>query len=437
MKYYLAIDIGASSGRHIIGKVLNNKLIDTVEIYRFKNQMSFKNGHYIWGIDNLFKEIKNGIKIAIKKYKTIESMSIDTWGVDYALLDKDDNLIGDIYAYRDERTLDDIDYVHNIISFNDLYKISGTQFQTFNSLYQLIDDKRNGKLELAETMLYIPEYLMFLLTGVKKHEYTFASTSGLLDANKKEYSKEIINKLELPNKLFNCLDRPGSIIGNFKKEIIEEVEGNILVKLCATHDTASAIEGFEMENNQIYVSSGTWSLLGVKKIKPITSSEARCANYSNEAGPNYIRFQKNIMGMWLIQNLAKQYNLDFIELVNLAKSSTFKGIYDVNDIRFQNPLDMEKEIIEYFKENNLDYPLSKKDVINSTYHSLAKSYDIAIKELEKITSSKYQKIYIVGGGAKNVYMNELVKYYTNLEVIALPIEATALGNLNIQIKGDK
>lgn len=433
MKYYLAIDIGASSGRHIIGYKENNEL-KTFEVFRFPNSVKKENGHLIWDIESLFNNVKEGIKIALDKYKDIESMSIDTWGVDYVLLGEDDKEILPCYAYRDERTKEIIDEVHNLISFEKLYEITGSQFQPFNTIYQLYKDKIDGRLNKAKTFLHIPEYLIYKLTGVKIHEYTNASTTGLLDGKTNFYSKEIIDKLELKESLFNSLSKPKTLVGNFKKEIIDEVKGNIKVVLCPTHDTASAVEGIPMEDNSPYISSGTWSLLGIKLDNFINSKDALKANYSNEYGPNYIRFQKNIMGLWIIQNLSKQMNLDFIKMVELAKTSSFNEIYDVNDPCFLSSLDMISEIKNWFKVRNKNIPNSNEDLINTTYISLAYSYKIAIEELEHITNNTYKSLYIVGGGAKNKYLNELTEKYTNKKVIALPIEATAIGNLLSQME---
>ena len=427
MKYYLAIDIGASSGRHIIG------YIETIEIYRFPNGVLKEDGHLIWDIDNLLGNVKIGIKKALEQYPTIESMSIDTWGVDYVLMDNDKEILP-CYAYRDIRTKAIVSKVHSLIPFEKLYELTGTQFQEFNTIYQLYSDKFLGRLDKATSFLHIPEYLMYKLTGKMVHEYTNASTTGLLDGNTNDYSKEIIDKLGLNKNLFTKLEKPGFSLGDFKEDIQKEVGGNIKVKLCPTHDTASAVEGIKMTKNVPYISSGTWSLLGIKTNKVINSQEAREANYSNEYGPNYIRFQKNIMGLWIIQGLAKQMNLDFPTMVKMARESKYDKIFDVNDKAFLSSLDMKNEIINWFKNKNIEVPHSDSDIINTTYRSLAYSYKVALDELEDIVKQKYSSIYIVGGGAKNQYLNELTEIFTKHNVIALPIEATAIGNLLSQME---
>ena len=434
MKYYLAIDIGASSGRCIVGFKDQYGNLQLDEIYRFKNGPTLFEGHLIWDIDYLFNEVTEGIKRSLEKYKYIESMSIDTWGVDYVLLDKEDKEIYPCYCYRDNRTKDIIDKLHKIIDFNKLYHITGSQFQEFNTIYQLYFDSLSGRLNVAETFLFIPEYLMFKLTGVKIHEYTNASTSGLLDCIENVYSEEIIDKLNLKKSLFCNLSKPKAVVGHFSKEVMDKVGGDIKVVLCPTHDTAAAVEGIVMTDNSPYISSGTWSLLGIKLRKAINSRAALEANYSNEYGPNYIRFQKNIMGLWIIQNLSKELNLDFIEMIEKAKKSQYDLIYDVNDNVFLASSNMKKEIIDWYSKNGLPLPESDEDIINATYHSLAYSYRVALKELEEITETEYDNLYIVGGGAKNMYLNELTRKYTKKNVVALPIEATAIGNLLTQME---
>ena len=435
MKYYLAIDIGASSGRHIVGYIKNDNLI-THEVYRFTNGVKKNKDHLIWDVEYLFKEVKQGIKKALEQFPMIESMSIDTWGVDYVLLNGDTEIYP-VYSYRDMRTKRIIPIVHDLISFDKLYEITGSQFQEFNTIYQLYDDKLAGRLDNVTDFLYIPEYLMYKLTGIKKHEYTNASTSGMMDAITNSYSKEIIKCLDFDCKLFKELSKPGTFIGYFKEEVVNEVGGNIKVVLCATHDTASAVEGIPMIKNAPYISSGTWSLLGIKVKNVINTCESKQANYSNEYGPDYVRFQKNIMGLWIIQCLSKQMNLDFPTMVQMSLESNYMELYDVNDDCFFASNNMKEEIINWFEKNNIKAPETDADLINTTYRSLANSYKKAIHELETITGEIYNDIYIVGGGAKNNYLNELTRKFTSKNVIALPIEATANGNILSQIRGEK
>lgn len=430
MKYYLAIDIGASSGRHIIGYKENNKIIMD-EVYRFNNGVKEINNHLEWDIKHLYSCVINGIVEAFRKYPKIESLSIDTWGCDYVLL-YDDNEIMPVYSYRDNRTLKAIKEVHKIISFKDLYKKTGCQFQPFNTIYQLYDDKLYGRFKKANGLLMIPEYLMFKLTGIKVREYTNATTTGLVNVSTGEFDMDIINKLGLKESLFPKLTKPGYVLGSLSPEIVSRVNCDLKVVLCATHDTASAIEGIDMDGNYPYISSGTWSLLGVKTDKPINDENSLKANYSNEGGVNYNRYQKNIMGMWIINRLKDELcnELSFDEIINLAKESNTDILVDVNKDVFLSPKSM-KEAFDLETNNSLN---SIGDYFACAYKSLANSYKVALDELETNTNKTYEKLYIVGGGAKNDYLNKLTSLYTNKEVIALPIEATALGNLKIQME---
>ena len=280
-KYYLAIDIGASSGRHIVGWE-EDGAIKTEEVFRFTNGTKTKCGHLVWDIDNLFKSVKKGIKRALSKYPQIRSLAIDTWGVDYVLM-TDSGPFMPCLAYRDSRTKSVIDEVHSIIPFEELYSKTGIQFQPFNTVYQLYEDKKRKRLSVATDFLMLPEYLNYLLTGVKKKEYTNATTTGLVNAETGEFDKSITSALGLPQRLFGKLYAPGTCVGMLKPEIAAEVGGQLEVVLCASHDTASAVEGIPLNGNQPYISSGTWSLLGLKVPKAITDENSRKANYSNEA----------------------------------------------------------------------------------------------------------------------------------------------------------
>ena len=430
MNIRLAIDIGASSGRFMLGYIQEGN-IELKEIYRFSNSVIQQEGHLIWDIENLWKEIKKGIRLALTLENKIDSISIDTWGVDYVLLNHNEPILP-VYAYRDERTKSVIQEVHNKISFQRLYEITGTQFQEFNTIYQLYWDKIHHRLSQATDFLMIPEYFIYKLTGIKIKEYTKASTTGVFDIKESTYSKDVITKLGFDEKLFCKPALPGVYVGNFTKELQAELGGNIPVVLTATHDTASAVEGIPMDEDAPYISSGTWSLLGVKVKHPILLEDARLANFSNELGPDYVRFQKNIMGLWIIQRLSLEMSLDFPTMVKMARGSTYSEIFDVNDSLFLSSLHMKEAILEWFKSHNRTLPNTDADYINSTYLSLAYSYGIAIKELEECTKKTYSKLYIVGGGAKNSYLNDLTSKFTQKEVIALPIEATARGNIIAQ-----
>ncbi len=433
MKYYLAIDIGASSGRHIIGYEDEGEIL-TDEVYRFSNGMDTVDGHLVWDIDRLFREVKTGIALALQKYPKIESMSIDTWGVDYVLLRGDEEVLP-CYAYRDSRTEGPIKAVHSIISYPELYSITGTQFNSFNTVYQLYADKLAGRLEGVTDFLMIPEYLMYKLTGVKKKEFTEASTAALVDVNTLQLSDEVFSRLGLPQSLIAPLYMPGEPLGTFTPEVEREVGGNIKVVFCATHDTGSAVEAIEMETDAPYISSGTWSLLGVKLKNALTNDLSRESGYTNEGGVGYFRYLKNITGMWIIQCLRQELCPDtsYSRIAEMARGSSFDCLFDVNDQSLMAPQSMKDAIRALLKANGKTEPGSTADYFNCAYHSLAACYDTAIRDLESNTGHSYSEIYIVGGGAKNTYLNDLTERYTGKRVIALPIEATAIGNLKTQM----
>ena len=316
-----------------------------------------------------------------------------------------------------------IPQVHEKISFSELYRRTGIQFQPFNTVYQLYADKLAGRLEGVTDFLMIPEYLMYRLCGAKSHEYTNATTGGMVSAGTGAFDTEIIRVLGLSEHLFRPLQQPGTVIG--------EYEG-IRVVLCATHDTGSAVEGIPMEGNELYISSGTWSLLGVKTPKPLTDEGSEADNYSNEGGVGYNRYQKNLMGMWLVNRLRSELCPDkpWNEITAEAEEKHFDYLVDVNDPVFLAPESMKAAF-----DSKLPHPPKcTAGYFRCAYRSLADGYRKAIEEIEKNTGTRYRKLYIVGGGAKNGFLNRLTEEATGKQVVALPIEATALGNLGVQMK---
>ncbi|MBR0186841.1 MAG: rhamnulokinase [Synergistaceae bacterium] len=420
MKYYLAVDIGASSGRHLLGWREDGE-IKTKEVYRFPNGVKEADGHLTWDIEALLSHVKRGIDEALKVSAEISSLSVDTWGVDYVLMKGDEEVLP-CYAYRDTRTEAVIPEVHGIIPFDELYARTGIQFQTFNTVYQLYADKKAGRLEGVTDFLMMPEYLLYKLCGMKSHEYTNATTGGMVSAKTGQFDTEIIAKLGLPSHLFQPLQKPGTKLGTYK---------GIQCVLCATHDTASAVEGIPMEGSEIYISSGTWSLLGVKSETPITTPESMAANFTNEGGVGYIRYLRNIMGMWLINRLRDELcpGKDFGEIVSEAEADSFDEIVDANDKSFLAPESMK----DAFDANLSKKPANFAGYFRCAYRSLAMTYKKAVDEIESVTGKRYHSIYIVGGGAKNSFLNHLTEEASGKTVIALPIEATALGNLKIQM----
>ena len=424
MRRYLAIDIGASSGRHIVGWREGGEM-KTDEVYRFPNGPVRLGDALVWDIDALLSSVKAGIAAAREKYPDIVSLSVDTWGVDYVLMDGGAPIYP-AHAYRDSRTLAVIDEVHALVPFEELYARTGTQFQSFNTLYQLYADLKAGRLERASGFLMLPEYLMYRLCGARAQEYTNATTTGLVSAASGEYDMELVSRLGLPERLFGKLSMPGTELG--------EYEG-VRVVLCATHDTASAVEGIPMAQDAPYISSGTWSLLGVKTPRPMTDARSRAGNWSNEGGVGYNRYQKNIMGMWLINRLRDELcpKAPFAEVVGMAESSSCAAVIDGNDASLLAPESM-KTAFDALAPGQLRAP---GDYFKCAYRSLASGYAAALAELEANTGRRYDSLYIVGGGAKNAYLNRLTAEASGKRVEALPIEATALGNLKIQMEADK
>ena len=438
--YYLSIDIGASSGRHILGHLENGR-ITLKEIYRFENGAEKKDGKMIWNVEKLFKNIVEGLKECKNLGVIPYSVGIDTWGVDYALLDKDGNLIDEVFSYRDSRTQDVMEKVEQIIPFKELYSITGIQRAPYNTIYQLYCDKLSGKLEKAEKMISVVDYLHYLLSGIPLNEYTHASTTGMLDAKTRTWSTEIIERLGFPKKLFGSLTAPGTIVGKVKKEIANEIGYETLVCLPASHDTASAVVAVPSDSETpLYISSGTWSLLGTELKEPVTSETAYKFNATNEGGyGNTIRFLKNITGMWTFQNIKKELNnkYSYDELMNMAKLEDVGSVVDLNDNAFLAPDSMIEAVKDYCRKNGLNVPTSIGQVMDVVYKSLATTYASVIKETEEVTGQTFDVLNIVGGGSKDAYLNELTKKYTKKRVMVGPTEGTAVGNLLCQAMASK
>ena len=435
MTYYLAIDIGASSGRHILGSVKDGK-IQIEEIYRFENNLEKHGDSLCWNIENLFTEVKNGLKKCSEIGKIPKTVAVDTWGVDYVLLDENKNEILPAVSYRDGRTEEGSKNVNEIISQAELYSRTGIQKQSFNTIYQLYADKLSGKLDKAKHFLMMPEYLSFKLTGQIRNEYTNATTANLVNAESKQWDKYILDKLDLPEGIFYELSLPGTVVGNFTDEVKAEIGFDSTVILCPSHDTASAVAACPVDGESVYISSGTWSLIGTENPVPVLTEKALEANFTNEGGIEYrFRFLKNIMGMWLFQNIRRNINkeLTYDEMMSLAKTSTFTEKIDPNDNAFLAPENMIEAVRSYLGKPEL--PLS--DVLSSVYHSLADSYRKAVEEIESISGKEIKAIHIVGGGSKDKYLNKLTAEYTGKKVFTGLMEATATGNLISQIMYDK
>ncbi|HEX2985595.1 MAG TPA: rhamnulokinase [Caproiciproducens sp.] len=439
-RYYLAVDIGASSGRHILGSVQDGKIV-LEEVYRFENGLEKKDNQLCWNFERLFTEIKNGLKRCRELGKIPVSVGIDTWGVDFVLLDENDSVIGNTVAYRDARTTGMDEVVAGSISPEDLYARTGIQKMPINTIYQLAAVKQSHPeyLKKAKSFLMVPEYFNFLLTGVKKNEYTNASTTQLVNAKTKTWDYELIEKLGFNSKIFGEISLPKTVVGRLSPAIQAEVGFDCEVVLPATHDTGSAVMAVPA-NDGIYLSSGTWSLMGVERMDPNCSEESRKLNFTNEGGYDYrFRFLKNIMGLWIIQSarreLDRKYSFD--ELCDMARQcGQFISRIDVNDPSFLSPANMTQAIKDYCAKTGQQVPQSIGELFACIYHSLAKSYGDTVREIETVTGCEYPVIHIVGGGAKDDYLDSLTAQYTRKKVMAGPIEATALGNLLAQMLKD-
>ena len=454
MRYYLAIDIGASSGRHILGHVEDEKLI-LEEVYRFDNLQVHKNGHDCWDMDNLWSGVLGGLKACKSLGKVPQTIAIDTWGVDYVLLDENDQVLGDPVAYRDNRTEGMDLEVGKFISPEELYARTGIQKAIFNSIFQLTAQKREHPEQLsnAKWFLMVTEYLNFLLTGQKKNEYTNSTTTNLVNARTCQWDREILEKLELPSDIFHELFMPGTEVGNLRSEIANEVGFDTRVILAATHDTGSAFLAVPArDDNAVYLSSGTWSLLGVENEVPITTEQSRQANFTNEGGAWYrYRYLKNIMGLWMIQSIRRELNgvnyiagkqsrteaakkWSFPDLIAEAKAAEyFTSVVDVNLDCFLSPDSMIDEIKSECERTGQQVPRTVGEIMQCVYTSLSNCYRDAVAELETITGKKYTSINIVGGGCQDGYLNMRTALATGLTVFAGPVEGTAIGNLMVQM----
>ncbi len=426
MTFHLAIDIGASSGRHILGWVENGKL-RLEEIYRFEDYLREDKGSLFWDIEKLVNEVKAGVSRCAEIGKIPSTIAIDTWGVDYVLLDENKKEILPAVSYRDSRTSLVQNEISEIITQKELYKKTGIQKMNFNTVYQLYCDKKSGKLDRAKYFLMIPDYLAFRLTGEIKNEYTNATTTNLINAKTNTWDSEILERLGIKKDIFSKLSMPCEEIGALKGFGFEST-----VVTAPSHDTASAVAACSVGDRGVYISSGTWSLIGAENTVPVLTDEALSANLTNEGGINNTYcFLKNIMGMWLFQNVRKNLNkrYSYDDMMHLAMNSKAYEIIDTNAQEFVAPDNMIDAIRSY-----LDSPsLSLDVVINSIYHSLAKSYAATVEEIEKICNKEIETINIVGGGSKDSYLNSLTAKYTGKKVIAGPVEATATGNIISQM----
>ena len=429
MKQYLAVDIGASSGRHIVGRREGDKLV-TEEVYRFPNGAKTENGRLVWDVRRLLEEVRRGMRAAVEKCGKLDSFSIDTWAVDYVLMDGDKEIFP-CHAYRDGRTERAVEEVHAVVPFAELYARTGFQFQPFNTVYQLYADKLEGRLERADGFLMLPEYLLYKLTGVRSCEYTNATSTGLVNAGTHGFDAEIVAALGLPARLFEKeIRQPCAAAGRLLPAVAAELGCDMRAVLCATHDTASAVIAAPVacDFDSPYISSGTWSLLGIEQERAHTGEYSRGENFSNEGGPNFtFRWQKNIMGLWMLQSARRELGLDFAAAEKLARENPCDAVVDCNDGIFLAPPSMCAAVRE--RAGNL----SDGQLLYCIYNSLARCYKGALGAMGEYLGKKFTTLNIIGGGSNDSFLNELTAKTAKVSVIAGPSEATALGNLLVQM----
>ncbi|WP_337607674.1 rhamnulokinase [Mitsuokella jalaludinii] len=440
--YYLAVDIGASSGRHILGWMDKGK-IRMEEIYRFENKLEKRNGHLCWDLDHLFHEVVEGMRKCKELDRIPASVGIDTWGVDFVLLDAHGNVLGNTVAYRDGRTKGMDEEVYKVISESELYGRNGIQKQLFNSVYQLMAIKMETPqlLERAERFLMIPEYLNYRLTGVAMNEYTNATTTQLVNAKTQDWDFELMEMLGLPTKIFGELNMPKTLVGPLSSNMAKRVGFQTNVVLPATHDTGSAVMAVPTNSDDsIYLSSGTWSLMGIERLIPDCTEMSRKHNFTNEGGYHHrYRYLKNIMGMWIMQNLRREFKhkYTFEELYELAHIGRyFTSTVDVNDDMFLAPDSMIKALQDYCEQTGQEKPETECELLYCVYRSLAKCYAKTVAEIETVTGRTYDTIHVVGGGCQDKFLDRLLVEVTGKEVYAGPVEATAIGNIMAQMLRD-
>ena len=447
MSNFLAFDFGASSGRAILVNI-EKDFINIKEIHRFPNEPVFLGDKYFWDFPRLLSETKTALKKLVASGTKITSIGIDTWGVDYGLLDKDNNLIGMPMHYRDERNYEGLKEVEKKIDLESLYLRTGISNNTFNTAFQLVGDKlkRNIILENADSLLFMPDLFAYYLTNVKKNEFTISSTSGLLDMKNRTWDKELINTLGIPENIFNEIIEPGETYGYLTEEIMDETGmDRVPVIAIGGHDTASAVAGTPFKDKgNAFLSSGTWSLLGLEIDSPIINEDTFNASLTNEGGVgNKIRLLKNINGTWLLQQLRKNWcefneEIGFPDIIREARKyedCTFA--VNTNDPRLMNTKNMIKSIKEYCIENGQGEPTELGQIAMAIYNGLTSEYKATIEELEEISGREIPGINVVGGGIQDKFLCELTMKRTGKTLIAGPIEAAVLGNVMMQAIANK
>jgi rhamnulokinase len=444
---YLALDLGAGSGRAIAGFIKNGK-IRLDEVHRFSNPPVKLGDTLYWDFLSLFSNIKEGIRLAVKKGYILKGIAVDTWGVDFGLIDKSGHLLSNPVCYRDCRTEGMSSVVSGSISAEELYAITGIQPMEINSVFQLLSLKleEDPVLSIADKLLFTPDLINYFLTGVACNEYTIASTSQLLDARMRHWSKIVFDKLDLPYRLMENIVYPCNLIDKLRNEIAEETGAdNTKVFSVGSHDTASAIAAIPANGKDwAFLSSGTWSLLGVTTNEPVLTEEAGKNNFTNEGGvDDKILFMRNITGLWLLQRLIAEWEkageecaYDYL-FSECGKSEPFRSIVDSDNPAFTHPVSMTEAIQKYCRNNGQAIPVSKGEFVRCVLESLAVKYYFVMLKLQECTGLKIKYIFVVGGGSRNELLNQYIADALNMEVITGLTEATAVGNIIQQAIADK
>lgn len=438
---YIAADFGAGSGRVIVGTVLPEG-IQLDEVHRFPNRQIRLGGTVYWDFLSLFEELKTGLKKAFAKYDGIVSIGVDTWGVDFGLIDRKGHLVSNPVCYRDSRTDGILEKAFQKIPKDEFYALTGNQFMEINTAFQLYSMVLNDDpaLKMAEKLLFTPDLFNYFLTGVAANEYTISSTSQLFHHAKQSWAKEIFERLDIPLHLMQKIVPAGTVIGELSPEIVAEVGGaGVKVIAVGSHDTASALASIEPEkDNWAFISSGTWSLMGIEIEKPILTQEAMECDFTNEGTVNgQIRFLRNITGLWLLQNLMKEWEENgekcaYTDLITEAEQCNLSSVVDVDAPCFNKPENMGQAICNYCKEKGMKAPETKGEFMRCVALSLATKYAEVKKLLEKCSGRKIETIYIVGGGSQNRLLNRLTEELTGAKVVCKAVEATAIGNIKVQ-----
>ena len=441
---FLAFDLGASSGRAMLGTISDGKLKLT-EIHRFENRMVEIDNHFYWNIFSIFDELKTGLKKCIRDFGIQpDSIAIDTWGVDFAFIDKDGMIASLPFAYRDHRTDTAMEDFYKIISKEELYLMTGIQLMQFNSLFQLFvnHESKSSQYLSGRDLLFMPDALSYLFCGVKKNEFSIASTSQLLVPGKLAWEEKLFKAMGVDPTIMQEIVLPGTLLGMMKPEVQKETGSSAIpVIAVASHDTASAIASVPASGkNWAYISSGTWSLMGIESDKPLISKEILELNFTNEGGvEGTTRFLKNIMGMWLLQECRRvwsdEVNYSWSEMVELSMlAQPFKCLIDPDDPSFLNPADMPEAIANYCLSTGQVPPSTHGGFIRCIFESLAMKYRLTLDSIRSVISWPIEKVHIIGGGANNELLCQYSANALGLPVVAGPTEATAIGNIMIQAK---